>query len=239
MGGRGSSSTSSARVAAPSPQAQAIDDSAPISTGTHTLAEIQAMTDSEFEAYLSSIDDLDMPNFLAGNGFQRFVYDADVNSKPQVVDQATFDSMGGQVLYRTVNSVYDRRTDVNMRADQIAQQTMYASLSRVGDGVYGDGYYFADTRRASTAYGSTTGDVRRTAVMQAKIAPTARVVDYKTIRRQFNRSGIDMAVPRMSYDSQLSAYATHKGYNVIKVGNGYYNILDRSALVFSSNVTAM
>lgn len=244
MGGRGSSSASGRSAAAPAQQAPdavsvPIQDVMTGLGGSHTLAEIQAMTDAEYDAYLDTLGSVDMPNFLADNDFQRFVYDAGVNDRPQVVDQATFDALPGTTMYRTVNSVYDRATDVGMSADQIAAQTMQSSLSRIGNGVYGDGFYFADSASASHMYGSRRGDVKRTAVMQAKLSPTANVVSYSQIMAQYMRDP-SSSKRGIGSNSGLSMFALRKGYNVIDVGrNGYYNVLDRSALVMSASINPM
>lgn len=233
MGGRGSSSAT-ARAVAPAPQPQPPASAMP--SGTGSLAALQSMDDASFVAYMQGLGSIDMPQFLADNDLQRVVYDSNVNDLPQVVDAKTFAQLPGKTMYRTVNSVYDRNTDVGMSAAQICDQTMGSAFSRVGDGIYGNGYYFADTRRASIAYGRTRGDTQRTAVMQMKLNSNARVVSYSQLQGMLRNES--RAVRSAVRD--IGVYALRKGYNVIDVGrSGYYNVLDRSAITFLKGYSAM
>ena len=211
--------------------------------------DFSSMTDAQFAAMVNNLSSVDMPNFLKRNdSFQQFVYANNINGKPVQEDAKTFaaNSQGKVKLWRTVNQTYDARTDVGMNADQIAQQFIDGRLSRPGNGVYGQGYYFADSRRASTAYGSTTGNAKKTAVLSAYINNNAKIVNYGTIDRQMRRelmsgSALGNALRGVgNMDEALSIYAMRKGYNVINCGTstGYYVILDRSAVTVNTTVSA-
>ena len=211
--------------------------------------DFSSMSDAQFANMVNGLHKVDMPNFLKKNdSFQQFVYANNINGKPVQEDAATFakNSQGKVKLWRTVNQTYDARTDVGMNADQIAKQFIDGKLSRTGDGVYGQGYYFADSRRASTSYGSTTGNMKKTAVVSSYLNNNAKVVSYATINNQMFRelrsgSALGKALQGVSNPNEaLSIYAMRKGYNVIDVGRGtgYYVILDRSAVTVNTAISA-
>lgn len=208
-----------------------------------TQAALVSMTDDEFVDYINNVKQADMPLFLAGWDTQRFIYSSNINGLPQVVDDKTFQSMKGTTMYRTVNSAYDAKTDVGMTAPQIAQQTMGGTLSRIGGGIYGDGYYFDVSKSGSASYGYTRGNKTKTCQMQAKLNDNAKVVSYSQLTRMFSgeSSKVQRAVNGMSSGlsgGNLSVYALKKGYNVIDCGGGYFNVIDRSAMTMSSKITA-
>lgn len=208
--------------------------------GSITLDELQAMTPSEFLAWYKA-NNPDMPLFmLSYSEAQKTIYSAGVNDKPQVVDKATFDAMSGTTIYRTVNQSYDSSSDVGMRADQIVSQTLDSSLFRVGTGIHGDGLYFTtDRRHSERTYGSYSGDVRKTAVMQAKLNSNARVVDKSRLISRMRTDGF------LNNGVDMTSAALYYGYNVItemgvKISGGRYstrgtnytNVIDRSVLTF-------
>lgn len=222
------------------------DDFTPADIATHTVDDIQKMSDDEFVSFLNDIKTLDIPEFLANSDTQRFVAAINYNSLPTVVDPTTFDNITGTTWYRTVNGVYDASTDVGMNAKDIAEQTMYGELSRIGGGYYGDGFYFADDYTGSIGYGRTTGNILKTAVMRAKIDPSKeKTIDYYKLHSMFGkespkvRKAINKMVGVSGYgnaDEQgYIAYAIRKGYNTIDVGS-YRVVLDRSVLVMDKTV---
>ena len=121
----------------------------------------------------------------------------------------------------------------------------------------GDGFYFADSRSESTGYGTTRGDVTKTAVIKGYIKPGAeRSIDMATLQRKYQaeiRSGSKLGrslqaasaknnrsngTGSYSNRSAMMEYAIHLGYNVVRwPGAGYYNVIDRSVLVLSDKVT--
>ena len=251
MGGGGSRSTSSQGVA---PTTTVIPTQAATPNmslgGSTDLATIQAMDAATFTQFMTQQQHAANPMsaVLYDSPVQRLIYEAGVNGKPEVVSESQFRKLQGQTLYRTVNAAYDRTADVNHPADQIARQTLQSAYNRIGGGVYGDGHYFDTTRRGSVVYGHTRGDVTKTAVMKAKLNSNAKVVRESTLQRMLSNEpkalqrAIKTPNSRVSHyrssDNNLSAYALYKGFNVIEVGGGYHVVIDRSALTFSSSITA-
>ena len=224
----------------------------PVFTGgaTTDLATIQAMTPSQFAGYMGGLQNAANPisAVLYDSPVQRMIYDAGINGKPDIVDPSQFRKLKGTTLYRTVNSAYDRSSDVNHPADRIARQTMQSAYNRIGGGVYGDGHYFADSRGRSTVYGNVSGNVSKTAVMSAKLNSRAKIVSARSLERMLSKEPASlrkaMSVPNYkggsytSSDNNLTAYALYKGYNVVQMSNGYHIVIDRSALTFSSEISA-
>lgn len=176
--------------------------------------------------------------------FQKFIYNMGLNDKPDVVDDATLSAMKGVDLFRNVNSNYNAKTDVGFTADQIAKQVQAGSKTYVSSGgtaVYGSGIYFGDSYTSSGAYGNTRGNVKKTAVMRAKLNSNAKIISYNSATQGVSkeiRSGSKLGkmLSKVSYDSQASIYAMAKGYNVITSGHGYYNILNRNAITMSKDI---
>lgn len=211
-----------------------------------TVAEIQSMTDTEFEKYANSIKGIDMPVHFDSADTQKFIYAMGLNGKPEVVDQTTFSKMSGTTMYRTVNEFYDKSTDVYMSAPQIHNQLMKSAYNRIGAGTYGDGFYFADNFRGSASYGNTKGNVQKTAIISMKLNKNAKVIDYSTLNRMLSKESAsvrnaigglkDMYDQRKGGDGAISIYALRKGYNVIHNGSSYYNVIDRSAMTILNQV---
>ena len=206
--------------------------------------KFMAMTDDEKADFINANIKSDVPDHLAKNDFQRFVYNSGLNEKPDVVDDATLDKMTGTEIFRTVNNVYDSKNDISYSADQIAKQVMAGRVTRVSDNggsVYGRGIYFADGYGSSTSYGSSRGDVKKTAVMRGKLNNNAKVVNYYTASQGVSKeissgSKLGKVLRKADSDSRVSIYAMAKGYNVISSGHGYLNILNRNAITMSKNV---
>ena len=104
--------------------------------------------------------------------------------------------MTGAEMFRTVNYV-DKRYNpkgIGYTAPQIANQVMKGGDTRVSDtggSVYGRGIYFADSYSHSTSrYGDTSGNVKATAVMRAKLNNNAKV-----------NPGVELWSPALQADS--------------------------------------
>lgn len=176
--------------------------------------------------------------------FQKFIYNMGLNDKPDVVDDATLSSMKGVELFRNVNSNYNKKTDVGFTADQIAKQVQAGSKTYVSSGgtaVYGSGIYFGDSYSSSGAYGNTRGNVKKTAVMRAKLNSNAKIISYHNANDGANTeimkgTKLGKTLSNVGFDSRASIYAMAKGYNVITSGHGYYNILNRNAITMSKDI---
>lgn len=209
--------------------------------------QFMSMTDDQKADVITSMTQQGVPAHLSDTDFQKFIYNVGLNDKPQLVDDATLNSMAGTTMFRTVNAVYDRKNDISYRADEIAKQIQSGRITRTSDNggsVYGRGIYFANSRGASTAYGSTRGDVKKTAVVSMKLNNNAKVISYNNVHKgvmaeKASGSKLGKALSKVDGHSAESIYALAKGYNVIDAGNGYYNVLNRQAITMSKTVDKM
>lgn len=251
MGGRGAkSSLGGAGGGGGSTQPKAddtkvkTDDTQVASAFSANYNQFMAMSDDDKADFISTNIKQGVPAHLAQNDFQRFVYNSGLNEKPDVVSDATLNTMTGTEVFRTVNNVYDSKNDISYSADQIAKQVMQGRVTRVSDNggsVYGRGIYFADSYSGSTSYGRTTGDAKKTAVIRAKLNNNAKPIDYSTASKgakaeMASGSKLGRTLSRCDSDSRASIYAMAKGYNVITSGHGYFNVLNRNAITMSSDI---
>ena len=221
-----------------------VDDTQQASAFGTDYNSFMAMTDDEKADVISNAVQQGVPAHLSNTDFQKFVYNSGLNDKPDVVDDATLDSMTGTELFRTVDGVYDKQNDISYTADQIARQVMAGRVTRTSDtggSVYGRGIYFADSKSGSTSYGGTRGNVKKTAVMRAKLNSNAKIINYNTASNGASaeiRSGskLGKALAKCDTKSAISIYAMTKGYNVITSGHGYMNVLNRNAITMSKSV---
>lgn len=255
MGGRGASSSSAklgaggSGVKLTAPQADnsvQVDNTQVANAFSTDYNTFMAMTDDEKADFISTNIQSGVPAHLAQNDFQRFVYNSKLNDKPQVVDDATLDSMTGTEIFRTVDEVYDRKNDLYYSGTQIAKQVISGRVTRVSDNggsVYGRGIYFADNYNDSASYGSTSGNIKKTAVMRGKLNSNAKVINYYTARQGVSQeisSGTKLgrSLSKCDSASRVSIYAMSKGYNVISNGDSYLTVLNRNAVTMSSKVNA-
>ena len=250
MGGRGATSSISGISAggggSASQQDVQVDNTQIASAFSTDYNTFMAMSDDDKADFIATNITQGVPVHLAQNDFQRFVYNSGLNEKPDVVDDATLNSMTGTEIFRTVNNVYDSKNDISYNADQIAKQVMSGRVTRVSDNggsVYGRGIYFANDYSSSTAYGNTTGNVKKTAVVRGKLNNNAKVINYNTADAGVSseiKSGSKLGnvLKKCDSDSRVSIYAMSKGYNVIASGHGYLNVLNRNAITMSSSVKA-
>lgn len=252
MGGRGASSSvalgaggSGAGLQAQATQQVQVDDTQVASAFSASYDQFMAMTDDEKADFISTNVKQGVPAHLAQNDFQKFIYNSGLNEKPTVVDDATLDTMNGTEMFRTVNNVYDSKNDISYNADQIAKQVMAGRVTRVSDNggsAYGRGIYFADTYSGSTGvYGNTTGKVKATAVMRAKLNSNAKVINSHTAEAGAKKeiasgSKLGKVLAKCDYDSRSSIYAMSKGYNVMHNGSDYFVVLNRNAITMSSDI---
>lgn len=255
MGGRGATSSSGgiglgafgiSGGGANAQQDIQVDDTQVASAFSADYDAFMAMSDDDKADFITANIKQGVPAHLAQNDFQRFVYNSGLSEKPDVVDDATLNTMTGTEIFRTVNNVYDRKNDISYNADQIAKQVMAGRVTRVSDNggsVYGRGIYFADNYGSSTSYGNTTGNVKKTAVVRGKLNNNAKVINYYNADTGVTKeiksgSKLGKVLSKCDSDSRVSIYAMSKGYNVISSGHGYLNVLNRNAITMSSSVKA-
>lgn len=251
MGGRGAKSSlgTMAGGATLPPQADSntqVDNTQVANAFSADYDKFMAMSDDDKADFISANVKQGVPAHLAQNDFQRFIYNSGLNEKPAVVSDATLDTMTGTEIFRTVNNVYDRQNDISYTAPQIAKQVTQGRHTRVSDtggSVYGRGIYFADSYSSSTTYGSTGGNVNKTAVIRGKLNSNAKVINHSSAvsgaRQEMSRgTKLGRVLSKCDSASQASIYAMSKGYNVISSGHGYLNILNRNAITVSSDIKA-
>lgn len=208
-----------------------------------TIQQLQSMNDQEFATYMNGLKSTPIDPLTYYNNdwdTQRLVANMpELNKAPQIADQATFNSLPGQTIYRTVNaSGADTAVDICAR-------TMTSDVSTIGEGIMGDGFYFANSVSGSQSYGSYRNNINRTATMSAKLNSNANVISSSQLNKMLSNETptVRNAVRNMRSgntwpgDSGLMAYALYKGYNVVN-SNSYYNVIDRSAITFSGDLMA-
>ena len=223
------------------PQVDNTQQASAFSTDYNTF---MAMTDDQKADVISNAVSQGVPAHLSQTDFQKFIYNSGLNDKPDVVDDATLNSMTGTEMFRTVNSVYDRKNDISYNADQIARQVMAGRVTRTSDNggsVYGRGIYFATTQYGSASYGNTHGNVKKTAQVRAKLNSNAKIIDHSNavsgMRKEMaSGSKLGKVLKNCDKDSAVSIYAMAKGYNVITSGHGYMNVLNRNAMTMSKTI---
>ena len=233
----------------PTPQTQPtqqpqVDDTQQAQAMSAQYDAFMQMTDDQKADVIDSMIKQGVPSHLADNDFQKMIYNIGLNDKPQLVDDATLNSMNGTELWRTVNNVYDRKNDISYTADQIARQVQAGRVTRVSDtggSVYGRGIYFADSKSESSYYGNTRGNVQKTAQIRCKLNSNAKVISYNSavngVSSEISKgTKLGKVLKKCDRQSQSSIYALAKGYNVITSGGGYYNVLNRNAVTMSNGI---
>lgn len=223
-----------------------IDDTQQAKAMSASYDAFMGMSDDQKADAISQMVQQDVPVFLADNDFQKLTFTMGLNDKPQLVDDNVLDTMNGTEIFRTINSVNDTKNRIKYDADTIASQVQRGTVTRVSDSggsAYGRGIYFADTYRESAVYGRSTGNIKTTAVIRAKLNSNAKVIDYSTalkgVRSEISSgSKLGKALAKCDGASQSSIWALSKGYNIITSGHGYYNILNRNAVTMSKDIRA-
>lgn len=259
MGGRGSASgrTAPKPVApktAPAPQIVPQDTPQPFQRAQRNATGMDmntflALPDSQKATLMAHALRQTVPDHLNNTSdLQKVMYTMGLGGKPDVVSDSQLSNMQGTEMFRTVNSLYNSNTDINLTAPQMAdslaksRQTYFASSS-TGGAAYGEGLYFATNRRDSTAYGKVTGNITKTAVVRAKMKPGTNTISYSTAKRgaaqEINQgTALGNVLMNMKSEARPSAYALCKGYQAITSGHSYVNVIDRSCLVISDKYTA-
>lgn len=244
----GSGAVAATQNANVQPQNVQVDNTQPAKSMGASYEAFMKMTDDQKADAIDTAVSQGVPAHLSQSPFQKFTYNSDMNDKPTVVDDSVLDSMNGTEIFRTVNNVYDSKTDLNYTAPDIANQVRYGTKTRYSDSggsAYGRGLYFADDYGESVNwYGNTTGNIQKTAVMRAKLNANAKTIDISSVRSGLSRemasgSKLGKTLKKIYSKDDASAesiYALSKGYNVIISGSGYFNVLNRNAMTMSKTI---
>lgn len=224
------------------------DDTTPLMNVNYN--DFMQMSDDEKADVIENLMTHSVPNHLADNYYQRFIYNMNLNDKPTLVDDATLDSISGEEMWRTVNSVRDSVHDINYDADEIIRQVQVGSITRVSDNggsAYGRGIYFATDKSDASIYGNVRGNVKKTAQVRAKISSNAKVIDFYDAMKLDGNGKVSQKLANVmgkipKWDS-ISIMALAKGYDAIKVdfgnSNSYYTVLNRKALIMSKSINSI
>ena len=209
-----------------------------------TIQQLQSMSDAEFATYMNGLKSTPIDkNTYYNNDWdtQRLVANMpELNKAPEVADPATFNSLPGTTIYRTVNQ------SGNQSAVDICARTMTSDVTTIGDGRMGDGFYFHASKSASQGfYGNTRNNIQKTATMSAKLNSSAKVISEDNLTAMLAKESptLRRAVSGMRSGGSWSgsgymAYALYKGYNVVSDGR-IYNVIDRSAATWSGGLEAI
>ena len=208
-----------------------------------TIQQLQSMNDQEFATYLNGLKSTPIDrNTYFNNDWdtQRLVANMpELNKAPQIADAQTFAGLKGETIYRTVN------LNGKDSAVDICARTMTSDVTTIGAGRMGDGFYFANSKNGSQAYGAFKNNVNKTATMTAKLNSNARVISESRLNSMLSNESATVrnAVYGMRSDgswrgSGLMSYALYKGYNVVN-GGSYYNVIDRNAATFLGDLSPM
>ena len=188
--------------------------------------------------------------------YQKFINNSGLDSKPELVDSATFDKTSGIEIYRTVNT--NKTYSAAEVATKVAKDDAY--LYNAGGGVvHGLGLYTTPDLSGSLAYGYNRD--KNTAVMRFKIRDDAKIVNEMDLNSQFQadlqKAGTLAHKLNNNYEfsNALAMYAVSKGYSVVTGARGsdrksirkamtnggdyYTEILDRGALIMDSQTKMM
>ena len=206
---------------------------------------IKMTEDERIDAVSKAIME-DVPSHLSNTDLQKVIYNLEFNDKPDLVDDKTLDKMAGKDIYRTVNSIYDSKNDLNYTATDIAQQIQLGSTTRTSDNggsAFGRGIYFADSYNDSASYGHRNNDISKTATIRAKLNKNANVISYSTARANAqseitNGTKLGKLLSKCDGSSIPSIYSLVKGYNVMTNNTGYYVVLNRKAMTMSKDIKA-
>lgn len=253
VGGGSGSATQNVQSQATAPQqAPQPQNVAPTPTRS-ALDTLQSMSDDELAAIAQKSKTISMPNQLSDidDITQKFVYAANINEKPEVLDSADFDAFMRQnnltdsdLLSRSINDIqYTNKsgTKVPMKAQYIADMLMYSRYNYIGGKqggqALGAGTYFGHRNGQPTGYGSKT-------IVGVLNPSKARVItpgelQTKAVRFAQTHPKFARAVGAFNTDfiggkNNMAIYALAMGYNVIwdSGGRGRTNVIDRSALVY-------
>ena len=174
------------------------------------------------------------------------------DKKPKVVDQAEFDAIvkqTGVIAYRTWDPGRDGVTRKQMTAQDFKKMFMEAdSIQAAGNGgrAYGGGTYIAansnpkpGTTPSSKSAGAALRDSQGYGYSSSKVTaaitldPSAKVADYNTVSRQFNRL---QRSARSKYGFDVGAYAAAQGYDAMRArgagwGCDYVTIFNRTKAI--------
>lgn len=155
-----------------------------------------------------------------------------IKGKPTELSDADFD----KYIQQTGQQEFYRGWSSKSSADRMLD----AKNNHVGNGRYGDGYYFTPDYGTAQSYASFGSGV----VQRVALSPKARVISLSRLRQQMrgmssklqsslNHTGNGGSGRTYSGNRGEAQAALKLGYNVIDVGSGFYVAVTRDAFVVS------
>lgn len=188
--------------------------------------------------------------------YQKFINNSGLDSKPELVDSATFDKTSGIEIYRTVNT--NKTYSATEVATKVAKDDAYL-YNAAGGTAHGLGLYTTPDLLGSLGYGHNRN--KNTAVMRFKIRDDAKIINEIDLSNQFNGDSKKAGTlahnlnSKYPYADAMAMYAISKGYSVVTEASGsdqksirkamtnggdyYTEILDRGALIMDSQTKMM
>lgn len=174
--------------------------------------------------------------------FQKFVNNSGYDDKPTVLDENEFDKAEGITVYRTVNTGTGI-TAVGI-ANQIGNEDACLYNTQNGGQAVGKGLYTTPKIGGSWGYGNNYNS-SATAMMQFKIKPGAKIINYNDLKKQFSKEALNPSSyaahlqricrkadhdPGYIDEDAYGMYALSKGYSVVTQAGGATQAALRKAL---------
>jgi len=148
------------------------------------------------------------------NTLQGLVERLDLHGKPVVLSDADYDS---QLEANALNGVEIYRGLGHVSNNKYQQQFLFGDKTYIGDGIHGEGIYMTTSQQYASDYASS--DHTMSTVTGFIDKSKARVITESEIKQMMQ----DEKIFHKGFGlNEYTAYALHKGYNVIHVpgGNG-------------------
>ena len=208
--------------------------------GNPILVKFQGQSEDKTARYLARVDkttDLNQIKQNTGdkwtfhdNPQQRLVVDMGLNKSTTVMSESDFN----KYVSKTNSTVLYRGWSGQDAVDRFKQ----SPNSHIGNGIYGDGYYFTANKGKAMNYGGTG--------MKAALSPNARVVSIDAVNKEIQKSSglLQKSLAKAGgYGANgTRSYGTNKGQAQMALKMGYNTIdagwavipLTRDAVVVSS-----
>lgn len=208
------------------------------------LLKYQGQEDDKTASFLHGTDQhVDFNDYADGYKFydiplNKLLLRLGVKGKPTVLSDEDFNTY----IQQTGATEYFR----GWSGSESANRMNDAEHNHVGNGRYGDGYYFTPDHSTASNYayfsGGGNGVVQRMA-----LSPTARVISLTDLRaRMAGMSSKLQASLKYTGGGTGRTYSPNKGesqaalklgYNVIDTGSGYLHAVTRDAFIVSKKLT--
>lgn len=208
------------------------------------LVKYQGQEDDKTASFLHGTDQkTDFADYDDGYQFHdiplnKLLLRLGIKGKPTTLSDKDFDAY----VQQTGQQVYYR----GWSGKEAAERMMDAEYNHVGNGRYGDGYYFTPDRSVAQSF---AWNVRGSGVVtRMALSPTARVISLSELRQKMasmstklqssmRYAGTGGSGRTFSPNMGESQAALKLGYNVIDTGSGYLHAVTRDAFIVSRKLT--